>query len=106
MPEIEKFKVIALNISSSGDNTVIAAPSSGPINVWKMCVTAAGAVNFIFKNGSTAQSGAYVMAGAGSSLTFLYDGSPWSWADPGNAWIINLSGSVGLTGQVFYTAGG
>ena len=105
MPQIQPMKVVALNISTSGDNTVVAAPASGGIKVWKMSFTAAGAVNVVFKNGTTAQSGAYVLTGNGSSLTFVYDGAPWAWCDPGNAFIINLSGATALTGQVFYTSG-
>lgn len=98
-------KIIALNISSSGDNTVIAAPSSGDIKVWQISFTSAGPVNVIFKNGTTAQSGAYVLTANGSSLTWQYTGMPWAFCDPGNAFVINLSGAVALTGQVFYTSG-
>lgn len=100
------LKVVALSISTNGDNTVISAPAAGGIEVYQMCFTAGGAVNVTFKNGTTAQSGAFVLTANGSSLFFPYTGVPWSWADAGNNWIINLSGAVPLTGSIYYKSGG
>ena len=102
-----QFKTAALTPSSSGDNSIIAAPSAGPIKVWKIWFTAAGAVNVTFKDGaSTSLSGAVVLTGAGSSFMLYYDGSPHFVTSPGNAFIINLSGAVALAGQIYYTLGG
>jgi hypothetical protein len=108
MSQIQKCNVAVINASSSGDNTIITAVAGQPIFVWQISFTAAGAVNVIFKNGTagTAQSGAYILTTNGSSLTFQYTGVPWSWATPGNNWVINLSGAVAITGQAFYTIGG
>jgi hypothetical protein len=105
MSQLLVAKILPLNISSSGDNTVISAPSSGGIEVWQMSFTAAGAVNVTFKNGTTAQSGAYIFTGNGASLTWQYTEMPWVRTDPGNNFVINLSAAVGITGQVFYTLG-
>jgi hypothetical protein len=103
MSQIQDFKTLQLNISSNGDNTVISA--GGFIKVWKFFATSAGAVNVLFKNGTTVLGGPYILTGNGSSISLYYDGSPHFSADKGNAFIINLSGAVGLTGEVYYTQG-
>ena len=107
MSQITQWKTAVINASTNGDNTIVAAPTSGPIKVWKIWFTAAGAVNATFKDGaSTSLSGAVVLTGAGSSFTLYYDGSPHWVTSPGNAFIINLNGAVAITGQVYYTLGG
>jgi len=100
------LKIAVINIAGNGDNTVVSAPASGGIEIYQIAFTSAGAVNVVFKNGSTAQSGAYILTQNGSSLFFPYTGVPWSVADAGANWVINLSGAVALTGQVFYKLGG
>lgn len=106
MSQIFQANFAVISASSSGDNTIITGVAGKPIKVWQIAFTAAGAVNFIFKNGSTAQSGAYILSASGSSTTFPYTGMPWSWTDPGNNWIINLSGAVAITGTAYYSIGG
>jgi hypothetical protein len=109
MSQISQWNTVALNAtncSASGNNTIIAAPSAGPIKVWKIWFTAGGAVNVTFQSGSTALSGGAVLTASGSSFTLYYDGSPHFVALPGSAFVINLSGAVALTGQVYYTIGG
>jgi hypothetical protein len=104
MPQIAKWKTAAISFSSSGDNTCIAAVTGMPINVWKIWFTAANAVNVTFKDGaSTSLSGAAILTSNGSSFFAVYDGSPWWVTSPGNAFVINLSGAVALTGQVYYS---
>lgn len=107
MSQIMQFNTAVINNNSSGDNAIIAASSGKTIKVWKIFFTAAGAVNVTFKDGaSTALSGAVVLSGSGSSMTLYYDGSPHWVTSPGNAFIINLSGAVAITGQVYYTING
>lgn len=107
MSQIQQFTTAALSFSSSGDNTAVAASTGKTIKIWKLAFTVAGAVNPTFKDGaSTSLSGAFVLTANGSNLVFDYDGSPWWVTSPGNAFIINLSGAVALTGQVWYTIGG
>lgn len=106
MSQLTSFKTAAISASSNGDNTIVAASTGNPIKVWKIWFTAAGAVNTTFKDGaSTSLSGAVILSGSGSSFTLYYDGSPHWVTSPGNAFIINLSGTVAITGQVYYTLG-
>lgn len=100
------FKTAAITGTGTGDNTIIAAVTGRSIYVWKIWFTAAGAVNTTFKDGaSTSLSGAAVLSGSGSAFTLLYDGSPHFVTSLGNAFIINSSGAVALTGQIYYTEG-
>lgn len=100
-------KIAVINFSSSGDNTVITAPASGPINVVGIAFTVSGATNITFKNGSTAQSGAIVFTGNGSSMTLML--SEWSnayyYADAGNNFVMNSSAAVTVTGTIWYVNG-
>ncbi len=106
MSQIQQYLTAAITFSASGDNNCVAAVSGRPIKVWKLWFTAAGAVNVTFKDGaSTSLSGAAILTGAGSSFFCIYDGSPWWVTSPGNAFVVNLSGAVALSGQVYYTLG-
>lgn len=106
MSQIQAFKTAAITGTGTGDNTIVAAVTGRPIKVWKIWFTAAAAVNVIFKDGaSTSLSGATVLPSAGSLFTLAYDGSPHWVTSPGNAFIINSSGAVALTGEVYYTEG-
>ena len=107
MSQIHKFKTGALSFSSSGNNTAIAAATGQVISVYKIWFTVAGAVNVTFQDGaSTALSGAVVLTANGSSFFAYYDGSPHWTTSPGNAFVMNLSGAVAVTGQVYYLVGG
>lgn len=105
MSQITKFNSGVLNFSASGDNTAVAAVAGHSIIVWKMLFTTAAAVNVTFKDGAaTTLSGALIFGGNGS-VFFAYDGSPYYSTSIGNAFVINLSGAVGIAGTVYYTIG-
>jgi hypothetical protein len=97
-------RTAVVSVSSSGDNTVISSPSAGKTLVWKLMFSCSTAVNITFKDGSTVIGGPYVFTGTGSSMTLYYDGSPHFSAN--GDFIMNLSGSATVTGQVHYTQGG
>lgn len=100
-----KLKAV-INASSSGDNTVIAAPGAGMhIVIDHFTMISASAVSVVLKDGSTAYSGAMPL---GTSGTIVYDNtndeqdkSEMELADNA-AWVINLSGAVAVTGFVLY----
>lgn len=102
-----QIKTAPITASSSGDNTIVAASTGNPIKVWKVAFTAAGAVNVIFKDGaSTSLSGAIRLTADGSSLVFDGpEGFPVLSTTVGNAFIINLSGAVAITGMVWFSLG-
>jgi hypothetical protein len=106
MSQVVSAKHADISIASSGDNTVIAAISGKSIKVHQIWLTAVGgAVNLIFKDGASTSLNATAvpLTAAGSSMTFQYTGEPWWLTSPGNAFIINLSGAVSVTGRIYYT---
>lgn len=95
-----------VNASTSGDNTIVAASAGNPIKVWKIMFTNAAAVNVTYKNGaSTNLSGAMIYGTAGATVLDGPEGFPLFACTVGNAFIINLSGAVGIAGTVWYSLG-
>jgi hypothetical protein len=100
----EKQRNIAIDISSSGDNIVIAAPSYGYIAIDHIDFIPTSAVGVKFITGTTEQSGTYPLD-AKQALTIE---NPSIWQDgiincnPGEAFIINLDGAVQVSGLVRY----
>lgn len=105
MSDRRVFKTAAITGTGTGDNTIIAAVTGRSIYVWKIFFTCAGAVNVTFKDGTTALSGAIILTANGSSMSLSYDGAPWFSTTNGNAFVINSSGAVALSGIVHYTEG-
>lgn len=94
----------AINVSSTGDNTIIASSSTTSINVYGVSFTVTGATNVTFKDSINGNlTGAFVMTGNGSSITLPMQDEPWFSVPPGSAFIINQSGSVTLGGAIWYT---
>lgn len=105
-PEINKMSAADINISASGDTTLLSAVTGSPIRVYQIFLVANAAVNVIFKDGSTAFNAfAIPLTAQGSSITLPYSGMAWWSTTSGNAFKINLSGSVQITGRVYYTVG-
>jgi hypothetical protein len=104
-PHRSATKSAAINFSSSGDNTVVAAQTIGPVNVYGLFFTVAGATNIVFKDGSTALSGAVVLTGNGSAMTLQINDEPYFQCQPGDAFVMNSSNAVAVTGTVYYTTG-
>ena len=101
-----KFRSDPINFNGAGDNTVIAGVSGNPIAIYAIVFTVAGATNITLKNGATALSGAFIFTGNGSSMTLpLQSSGPWYSADTGNAFIMNLSIGVQVSGTIWYQYG-
>lgn len=107
MSQIVNASSIDINASSSGDNTIIAAVTSRPIRVYQVFIVANAAVNLLFKDGASTNFNAFAvpLTAQGSAITFQYTGMPWWVTTLGNAFIINLSGAVQITGRAYYTVG-
>lgn len=95
----------AINFNSSGDNTIVSAPASGPINVYGIVFTVNGATNITFKDAATALSGAFVLTGNGSSFTLPMSDEPWFQVQPGDNFVMNSSNAVTVGGTLWYTTG-
>jgi hypothetical protein len=96
-----------LNFNASGDTSIIAAASFGVIRVKGISFTVSGATNIVFKNGTAAVTGAYVFTGNGSSMVhpILESDAAYWIADPSQAFVMNLTNAVQVSGTVWYTTG-
>lgn len=94
-----------INFNSSGDNTVIAATTGVPINIYCIRYTVDGATVLTYKDNATALSGGIILTGNGSSETLPMSDEPWYQIQPGNAFIMNSSNAVQFGGNVWYTLG-
>lgn len=95
-----------INFNSSGDNTIISAPASGPINVYCMVFTVSGATNITFKDSVVGSlSGAFILTANGSNMTLPMSDEPWYQIQPGSAFVMSSSNAVTVGGTVWYTNG-
>ena len=93
-----------INVASNGDNSIIPAIADKKIYVWKLWLVANAAVNVKLRDGTTDFNGfAIPLTAQGSSITFFYDHVPYLETSKGNAFQINLSGAVQVTGRIYYT---
>jgi hypothetical protein len=96
-------------LSTSGDHSIITAISDKRIAVWKLYLVAEGAVNLKFSHGlpggsvSYFNSRAHHLTADGSNITFAYDDEPYYVTGKGEEFGINLSGAVGLSGQLYFS---
>ena len=98
-----------INITASGDNTIIAAAATAGtpyrIKIWKFAYAnkhATNAVNVILKDGSTSKTGAVIANALGGSWSSACDGVPLI-ITAGNAFVMNLSATADVQGIVYYT---
>ena len=92
-----------INFAASGDNTIIAAVTAAPIKVYGLFFTVAGATNITFKDGTTALSGPIVFTNNGSSQQLNLWEEPWFYCQPGDAFVMNNSNAVQVSGIIYYT---
>lgn len=93
-----------INISSSGDNTIIAAPSTGYIVIDFITLLPTTAVSVQFKDGSTSYGGPLPLD---TKQPFTYENTIHSdqgiiTLSPGSAFVINLGSAVQCGGFVRY----
>src|SRR6266576_3432279 len=102
--ESKTFLTAPINASSSGNNTIIPAVSGVGYKIWKLWLISAGTVNVTYFDGANALSGPVGLFL--SSQQFLpYDGTAYVSTSLGNAFIINLSAPIQVSGTCYYTRG-
>ena len=93
----------AINAASSSDNTLIAAVAGQTIRVHKLFFVASGAVNIKFKDGASTDLTPAMPIYAGGGFTLDFDGDPWFVTTAGNAFVLNLSAAVQISGRIYYS---
>jgi Neuraminidase (sialidase) len=93
-----------ISIASSGDNTVIAAPTHGFIAIDHINFIPTTAVNVQIKNGVTNYGGAYPLdtKQAFTIENAIQNASGIITCKPGEAFIINLGSAVQVSGFIRY----
>lgn len=99
-----KLKTAVLAASTSGNNTIISAPTTGFIAIDQISFICEGEVSLTFKSNTTTLSGAMTF---GTYQAAVFDNTMQSpdgciTCKPGEAFIINLSNAVGVNGYVRY----
>lgn len=94
-----------VNISTTGDNTIIGAPTIGELFIHELVVNPSAAMTITIKCGSRTV-GVFTLSG-GQPITLSdivsMDGEPRFKCYQGEAFIINLSAAGSLTGTIAYS---
>ena len=94
-----------INFAASGDNTVIAAGGTGKVNrVYRLFLVVGGATNITFKRGATALSGPIPLP-ANGAITLDFEAEPWFECADNEAFLINSSAAVQVSGTIYFTQG-
>lgn len=92
-----------INIAGAGDNTVIAAVAGQIIRVYKILLWANGSTSVTLKDGAaTSLTGAMAFT-AQTGFVLDYDDQPWFITSSGNAFVINLSAAIQVSGTLSFT---
>lgn len=91
-----------INFATSGNNTIVAAVAGKVVKVYRMTLTVGGATNITLYNGATALTGPIPLATNGSYV-LDFSGIPWYTTTASNAFIINSSAAVQVSGALDYT---
>lgn len=93
-----------INTNTSGDNIIVAGITGQVIRVFKIFAVAASSVQVTPVDGTpsgTAFTGALTLG----SFALDFDSQPWFTTSVGNAFVLNLSTGVQVSGSVYYTQG-
>jgi hypothetical protein len=103
MAQSQNLRTAVINFSNTGDNTVIAGVTGRVIKVYKFFFTSTAATNLTYYDGAggTALSGTLDTQPDGGWWA-EYDGTPYFVCSPGNAFVINQSGTSSIQGTVYY----
>ena len=113
--QITNCRTTAVNASSIGDQTVIAAPGGagsnlggtgvGSITVWATSLEGAGANVLQFKSHTTALGGPYTITAAGGTVIEIPAGVPYYKCAAGQELVLNLTTGAAITGTLYWTLG-
>ena len=95
------IKHVAIEASSSGDTTVIAASTGKRFLVLSMSIVGAAAVGVTWKSGSTTIGGKQEYPATGG-IARNFNPAGWFMTAPGEALVINLDTAVQVGGELTY----
>ena len=92
---------VAVDVTGSGDQTLVSATASQTTRVFRLCLIPAAATNLILKSGTTALTGTLPFE-AKQPLLLDFDGEPWFVTGSNEAFIVNSSAAVDIDGFIQY----
>lgn len=102
----------AIDFAGAGDNTVVAGVVNEKVRVFQMFFVVAGATVITIKDGASIDlTGPMTFpSGGGSFVLDFVRGSreadqPWFTTSEGNAFVINSSNAVQVSGRAYFTQG-
>lgn len=100
--DADDFLTAPIDISNSGDNTIIFGVTDKLIRVYMIWFVASAASTVIFKDRTTALSGSASFT-ANEALVFDFCTKPWFRTSRGNDFVMTLGTAVQVGGMVYYT---
>jgi len=95
-----------VNVSSSGDNTIISAPTAGFIRVHGYVLLAANSVTVRWRDDNPTNYTGQMACGAGGGAVAPDTRDGWFDLPVGKALVLNLSSAVAVAGHVKYSIQG
>ncbi|MGE3341493.1 MAG: hypothetical protein AB7J46_06390 [Candidatus Altimarinota bacterium] len=100
-PVTNPLTTAAVSASSSGDNTLVSATASQTTRVFRLYLVAAAAVSIKLISGATDLTGVIPLT-ANGALCLEFEGAPHFVTGTNEAFILNLSSAVAVTGWIGY----
>jgi hypothetical protein len=97
------LNAVVNNSGAAGDTTVITPGAGQKVRVHGYAIQAAGNTNVTFKSGTNALTGPLSASGSSSGIVSGYNPDGWFVGAPGEAFIVNSSGAVQVSGHVEYS---
>lgn len=100
-----------IDFTATGDNAVVAGVAGLRVKVFQLFLVVSAATTLRFKDdGGTNLTGPIAMLANGSIVLDFVRGSreadqPWFTTSPGNAFVINQTGTAQVSGRMYYTQG-
>jgi len=94
---------IALNFSSSGDNTVITQASNKTVKLYSLFLTVAGTTKLEFKDGQTLMTGPMTFSSSYPPFFLDFRTQPWFTCSVTSPLVINNDSPVQVSGRAYYT---
>lgn len=92
----------AINLSSTGSNTIVAGATGLKVRVYRLLLTTQAATTVTFQDGSSNLTGA-IGLGANGAIVLDNTGDPWFQTGTGNTFALTQSATATITGAIWYT---
>ena len=94
---------LKIDTAASGDTTIVGATAGQKIKIWSLLLWWNGTTSVILKDGATRNLTGALAGTAQIPLILEEKEHPWFTLTTGNAFIVNLSDAIQVSGSVRYT---